>query len=58
MAKKEQDSVQRFTKKALYESKRYKEQRDLLMALLDDDTEYSHDEADKLINDYLNKEVK
>jgi len=58
MAKKETDAVQRFTKKALYESKKYREQRDLLQALLDEDKEYSHDEADHLINEYLNKEVK
>lgn len=59
MAKKEaSDNVQRFTKKALYESKKYREQKDLLEALLDDNTEYSHEEADTLINEYLNKEVK
>lgn len=59
MAKKEETgSVQRFTKQALYESKRYREQKDLLMALLDDKKTYSHEEADKAINEFLNKEVK
>lgn len=47
----------KFTKEALVASIRFREYKDLLEALLEDDKEYTTDEVDKLINDFKEKEV-
>ena len=47
-----------FTKQQLAESKRYKKQRDLLEALLEDGKTYTIAQVDKITGDYLRKEVK
>lgn len=47
-----------FTKEQLVRSKKYLGREDLLNALLDADKAYTTDDVDKLINDYLKKEVK
>lgn len=46
-----------FTREQLVESKRYKNRRDLLNALLDDSGAYTVAEVDKKISDYLGKKV-
>lgn len=46
-----------FTREQLAESNRYKNRRDLLYALLEDDRAYTIAEVDKKISDYLGKRV-
>ena len=46
-----------FTREQLVEAKRYKNRRDLLYALLEDDRAYMIAEVDKKISDYLGKRV-
>ena len=48
----------RFTKQQIVKSARYKDQPDLVNALLQADQEYTLDQVDKIITEYLNKEVK
>ena len=55
---KPQVSADVFTKQQLAESKRYKKQRDLLEALLEDGKTYTIAQVDKITSDYLRKEVK
>ena len=55
---KPQVSADVFTKQQLAESKRYKKQRDLLEALLEDGKTYTIAQVDKITDDYLRKEVK
>ena len=55
---KPQASADVFTKQQLAESKRYKKQRDLLEALLEDGKTYTIAQVDKITGDYLRKEVK
>nr|UWD76687.1 MAG: hypothetical protein [Bacteriophage sp.]DAE80413.1 MAG TPA: hypothetical protein [Caudoviricetes sp.]UWG11954.1 MAG: hypothetical protein [Bacteriophage sp.]UWG21603.1 MAG: hypothetical protein [Bacteriophage sp.]DAL34279.1 MAG TPA_asm: hypothetical protein [Caudoviricetes sp.] len=47
-----------FTKQQLAESKRYKKKRDLLEALLENGKTYTIAQVDKIIGDYLKKEVR
>ena len=47
-----------FTKQQLAESKRYKKKRDLLEALLENGKTYKIAQVDKIIGDYLKKEVR
>lgn len=44
-------------KEAILSSQKYLDKRDLINILLDDETEYSLDEVDGLIEEFLNKEV-
>lgn len=46
-----------YSKEALLKSQKYLEKRDLISILLDNETEYSLDEVDGLIEEFLNKEV-
>lgn len=55
---KPQTSVDTFTKQQLAESERYKKKRDLLEALLEDGKTYTIAQVDKIIGDYLRREVK
>lgn len=48
---------QKYTKAALAGSKRFQARRDLLNVILEDGEEYTIEEAEKIINNYLNKEV-
>ena len=58
MAKKEKtESKAGFTKEQLYNSKRYEAHKDLIGILLEDDREYTFEEADNKINEFLKKEV-
>lgn len=52
------ETADKFTKQQLTESKRYKKQRDLLEALLEDGKTYTIAQVDKITGDYLRKEVK
>lgn len=55
---KPQVSADVFTKQQLAESKRYKKKRDLLEALLENGKTYTIAQVDKIIGDYLKKEVR
>ena len=55
---KPQVSADVFTKQQLAESKRYKKKRDLLEALLEKGKTYTIAQVDKIIGDYLKKEVR
>lgn len=44
-------------KEAILSSQKYLDKRDLINILLDDETEYSLDEVDGLIEEFLSKEV-
>lgn len=46
-----------FTRQQLAESKRYRAQRDLLTALLDEDKTYTTAETDEIFSGYLGKKV-
>lgn len=46
-----------FTKEALVKSERYKDKRDLVNALLEDGQRYTLELVDKIIDEYMNKEV-
>lgn len=47
-----------YSKEQLLKSEAYKDKRDLLNAVLSDTEHYTKAQADKLISDYLKKEVK
>lgn len=47
----------KFTKSQIANSKKYNIRRDLINAILDENTLYSLDEVDNLINKFLKKEV-
>ena len=55
---KPQVSADVFTKQQLAESKRYKKKRDVLEALLENGKTYTIAQVDKIIGDYLKKEVR
>lgn len=55
---KSQVSADVFTKQQMAESKRYKKKRDLLEALLENGKTYTIVQVDKIIGDYLKKEVR
>lgn len=58
MAKEEKKTTEmKFKKDEILRAKRYKKRRDLLEVLLEENKEYSLNEVDKIIEDYLNKEV-
>ena len=44
-------------KEAILSSQKYLDKRDLINILLDNETEYSLDEVDRLIEEFLNKGV-
>lgn len=46
-----------YTKEQFLKSNDYKRHRDLLNVLLDENTKYSKTEANKMIENYLNKRV-
>lgn len=47
-----------YTKQQYLAGESYKEQRDLIAALLEDDKSYTKAEVKKLIDQYMKKEVK
>ncbi|MGN1318071.1 MAG: hypothetical protein ACI4VF_03580 [Lachnospirales bacterium] len=51
-------AVSKFTKKQLKESKRFSKYRDVLGVVLEDSKDYSIDECQSLIDDFMNKPKK
>lgn len=49
--------IDKFSKKDLLQSKKYRSMRDIINALLDNDKSYSIKEVDKIINNFLKKGV-
>lgn len=47
-----------FEKEAIVRSARYRDKLDLVNALMEDGKEYTLKQVDKVIEEYLNKEVK
>lgn len=47
-----------FTVEALYSAKKYAGKRDILLATLEMGKEYTMEEADKAVQDFMNHEVK
>lgn len=47
-----------FTKEAILKSKRWAFRRDALSFLLDDGREYSHEDVETILNDYMKGQVK
>lgn len=56
-AKKTDETAKRFTKAQLTASKKYKDCRDVLTAILSENYLYSHDEVDAMLKDFMEKEV-
>lgn len=56
--KTENKNIAKFSKLQLCESESYLEYKDLLIALLDENREYTKKEVDDILKGYLNKEVK
>ena len=48
----------KFTKEALVNSKRFRNERDIVSALLEDGVEYTVSEVEEMITEYLKGEVK
>ena len=61
MAKKKEKSVNEieilFSKEQILKSNRFKDKRDILSALLEDDKKYKLSDVESMIVDFLNKEV-
>lgn len=47
-----------FSKESLLKSKRFRDQRDLVSAVLEDGAEYTIEEAENLITEYMKGKVK
>ncbi len=55
--KKTEDNNFKHTKESIMSSSKYADCKDVINILLDKDTEYSIDEVDKMIDDFLKGEV-
>ncbi len=55
--KKAKKAENRFSKEALLKSRLFRDKRDILSAVLNDGENYSKEEAQKLIKNYLEKEM-
>ncbi|MFX3631854.1 MAG: hypothetical protein ACE3L7_07215 [Candidatus Pristimantibacillus sp.] len=51
-------SSPKYTKEQLLGSQRHAHQKDILAAVLKDKEMYTHEQAEKLVSTFLNKEVK
>lgn len=58
MAKKEVKETIKYSKQAIVNSKRYANRKDILSVLLEEEREYSFDEIDSILDDFMSKEVK
>nr|DAF24099.1 MAG TPA: hypothetical protein [Caudoviricetes sp.]DAS63730.1 MAG TPA: hypothetical protein [Caudoviricetes sp.] len=56
MAKKNETNTS-FTKEQLYSSKKYEMQKDIIGVMLEEDKEYTFDEVDNIIKEFLKREV-
>jgi hypothetical protein len=52
------DEVTAFDKQQIIKSRRYQSHRDLLTALLKDDRQYSHEDIEAMIADFMKGKVK
>lgn len=50
-------AIASFTKAQIYNSKRFREEKDLIMAILENDKSYTIEEVDCLIKEYKGKAV-
>ena len=50
-------NVAKYTKSKLLASKKYKNRIDLLTVILQDDNQYTFEEVDKAIKDFMNKKI-
>ena len=57
MAKTKATKESKFTKQQAYESKKYRDKKDLVFALLEDDKSYTIKEIDGLIDRYFKKDL-
>nr|DAW76748.1 MAG TPA: hypothetical protein [Caudoviricetes sp.] len=58
MAKKDKNETNSsFTKEQLYSSKKYEMQKDIIGIMLEEDKEYTFDEVDNIIKEFLKREV-
>ena len=55
--KKTEDNNVKHTKESIMSSSKYADYKDVINILLDKDTEYSTDEVDKMIDEFLKDEV-
>ena len=55
--KKTEDNNVKHTKESIMSSSKYADYKDVINILLDKDTEYSIDEVDKMIDEFLKGEV-
>lgn len=51
------DKIRKYTKEQFYESKRYFNQKDVLMATLEDGKEYTVEEVEQAIENFMNRKV-
>ena len=58
MANKVIKDISKYSKETISLSDRYAEYKDIINAELDDDNEYSMDEVDNIISDFLKREVR
>lgn len=52
------EDISKYSKETISLSDRYAEYKDIINAELDDDNEYSIDEVDNIISDFLKREVR
>ena len=57
-AEKKEVKENKFSKEQLLKSQKYKDERDLINALLKEDKKYSLSDVDKLIDDFMKGKVK
>lgn len=58
MANKVIKDISKYSKETISLSDRYAEYKDIINAELDEDNEYSMDEVDNIISDFLKREVR
>jgi hypothetical protein len=57
-AEKKEVKENKFSKEQLLESQKYKDERDLINALLKEDKKYSLSDVDKIIDDFMKGKVR
>ncbi len=55
--KKEEKDMQKFNKKQIINSKKYSRNRDILEAILKENTSYSTEEVEQKIKDFMKRKV-
>lgn len=57
MKKIDDNNVNKYKKDSIMSSSKYADYKDVINILLDKDTEYSTDEVDKVIDEFMKREV-